>query len=176
MWVVSLYYPNLKSDPQCFCAGIVFAKFTKPTSRAETILFSKNALVTLRNGYTEHTQSHLVASTAAQFRCYYLVLRLGDLRPSHLIECHVSGHFISRYTNIFQQRQLRPSLCLKSEKYKINIFFNCMNCSATTEEGESVPYNMQSLQFGSNLDGSADYIQPLWPLVVSHRQTTKHKY
>ena len=51
-----------------------------------------------------------------------------------------------------------------------------MNCSATTEEGESVPYNMQSLQFGSNLDGSADYIQPLWPLVVSHRQTTKHKY
>jgi len=127
MWVVICHDAYLYVDsvvytvyPQCFCAGIVFAKFTKPTSRAETILFSKNALITLRNG------------------CYYLVLRLGDLRPSHLIECHVSGHFIS---------------------------------SATTEEGESVPYNMQSLQFGSNLDGSADYIQPLWPLVVSHRQT-----
>ena len=31
-------------------AGIVFAKFTKPTNRAETILFSKNALISLPNG------------------------------------------------------------------------------------------------------------------------------
>ena len=43
-------------------AGIVFAKFTKPTMRAETILFSKNALITLRNG------------------SYYLVCRIADLR------------------------------------------------------------------------------------------------
>ena len=43
-------------------AGIVFAKFTKPTNRAETILFSKNALITLRNG------------------SYYLVCRIADLR------------------------------------------------------------------------------------------------
>ena len=43
-------------------AGIVFAKFTKPTSRAATILFSKNALITLRNG------------------SFYLVVRLADLR------------------------------------------------------------------------------------------------
>ena len=43
-------------------AGIVFAKFTKPTNRAETILFSKNALVSLRNG------------------SYFLLCRIGDLR------------------------------------------------------------------------------------------------
>ena len=61
-------------------AGIVFAKFTKPAGRAETIMFSKNALITLRNG------------------ALYLVVRLGDLRPTHLIECHVSGHFISKET------------------------------------------------------------------------------
>ena len=98
--------------PQCFCAGIVFAKFTKPTSRAETILFSKNALITLRNGYThsKHTVPLGSQYSTAQYRCYYLVLRLGDLRPSHLIECHVSGHFISRYTNIFQQRQLKINI------------------------------------------------------------------
>ena len=35
-------------------AGIVFAKFTKPTMRAETILFSKNALVTLRQAEIFH--------------------------------------------------------------------------------------------------------------------------
>jgi hypothetical protein len=43
-------------------AGIVFAKFTKPTMRAETILFSKNALITLRNS------------------SLFLVCRIGDLR------------------------------------------------------------------------------------------------
>ena len=31
-------------------AGIVFAKFTKPSHRGETIMFSKNALISLRNG------------------------------------------------------------------------------------------------------------------------------
>ena len=47
---------------QACMAGIVFAKFTKPTMRAETILFSKNALISLRNG------------------SFYLVCRIGDLR------------------------------------------------------------------------------------------------
>ena len=48
-------------------AGIVFAKFTKPTMRAETILFSKNALISLRNG------------------SYYLVCRIGDLRYDKVV-------------------------------------------------------------------------------------------
>ena len=43
-------------------AGIVFAKFTKPANRAETILFSKNALISMRNG------------------SFYLLCRIGDLR------------------------------------------------------------------------------------------------
>ena len=47
---------------QACMAGIVFAKFTKPTNRAETILFSTNALITLRNG------------------SYYLSCRIGDMR------------------------------------------------------------------------------------------------
>ena len=54
-------------------AGIVFAKFMKPTGRGETIIFSKNALVSL-----------------------HLVVRLGDLRPTHLLECHVSGYFLAK--------------------------------------------------------------------------------
>jgi len=59
---------------QACMAGILFAKFTKPTNRGETIIFSKNALITMRNGIL------------------YLVIRVGDIRPNHLIECHVSGH------------------------------------------------------------------------------------
>ena len=59
-------------------AGIVFAKFTKPTHRGETIMFSKNALISRRNGNL------------------YLLVRLGDLRSSHLIGCHVSGYLLNR--------------------------------------------------------------------------------
>jgi len=103
---------------QACMAGIVFAKFTKPTSRAATILFSKNALITLRNG------------------SFYLVVRLADLRPTHLIECHVSGHFMAK---------------------------------ETTEEGEEIPYHLASMAFGSNLDGTTDYIQPFWPIMLSHK-------
>ena len=47
--------------------GIVFAKFTKPAHRGKTILFSDQALVTMRNG------------------AFYLLCRVGDLRPTHLI-------------------------------------------------------------------------------------------
>jgi len=103
---------------QACMAGIVFAKFTKPTGRAETIMFSKNALITLRNG------------------AFYLVVRLADLRPTHLIECHVSGHFMAK---------------------------------ETTEEGEEIPYHLASMTFGSNIDGTTDYIQPFWPIIVSHK-------
>ena len=47
---------------QACMAGIVFAKFTKPTGRAETLMFSKNALITLRNG------------------SLFLLVRLADIR------------------------------------------------------------------------------------------------
>jgi len=61
---------------QACMAGILFAKFTKPINRGETIVFSKNAVITLRNS------------------ALYLVVRVGDIRPTHLIECHVSGHIV----------------------------------------------------------------------------------
>jgi len=63
---------------QACMAGIVFAKFMMPMSRGETIMFSKNALITMRNG------------------ALYLLVRLADLRMKHLIECHVNGHFLMK--------------------------------------------------------------------------------
>ena len=61
-------------------AGIVFAKFTKPTSRAETIMFSRHALVTMRNG------------------ALYLLVRLADMRATRLIGCVVTGQLVSQLT------------------------------------------------------------------------------
>lgn len=62
---------------QACMAGIIYAKFTKPISRGETIIFSKNALISLRNG------------------SLWLLVRLADLRPHHLIESHVTGQFLA---------------------------------------------------------------------------------
>jgi len=103
---------------QACMAGIVFAKFTKPTNRAETILFSTNALITMRNG------------------SYYLSCRIGDMRPTHLLESHVSGVLLRR---------------------------------ATTDEGEEIPYHLVSMDFGVEMDGSQDFFQMFWPVVVSHK-------
>lgn len=98
--------------------GIVFAKFTKPTHRAKTILFSKNALVTMRNG------------------AFYLLCRVGDLRPTHLIESHISGYIME---------------------------------TETTEEGEEIPHHLHAIEFGTDLDGTQDFFQLFWPIVLSHR-------
>lgn len=103
---------------QACMAGIVFAKFTKPTSRAETLMFSKNALVTMRNG------------------SYFLLCRIGDLRPTHLLESHVSGQIMRR---------------------------------EQTEEGEEIPYSLESMDFGTEIDGTQDFFQMFWPTVVSHK-------
>jgi len=103
---------------QACMAGIVFAKFTKPTMRAETILFSKNALITLRNG------------------SFYLVCRIADLRQTQLLESHVSGHMVKK---------------------------------EITDEGEEIPYHLQRMEFGAEIDGTEDFFQMFWPTVLSHK-------
>ena len=56
---------------QTLMAGIVFAKLARPKKRAETIMFSKNAVITMRDGRL----------------C--LLFRVGDMRRSQLAEAHV---------------------------------------------------------------------------------------
>ena len=52
-------------------AGVVFSKFTIPANRSETIIFSKNATITMRNG------------------CLFLLCRVADLRTKSLLEGNV---------------------------------------------------------------------------------------
>ncbi len=56
---------------QACMAGIIFAKFTVPRARGETIIFSKNAVVTMRNGEL------------------FILCRISDLRRYSLLEAHV---------------------------------------------------------------------------------------
>ena len=56
---------------QACMAGIIFAKFTVPRARGETIIFSKNAVITMRNG------------------ALMILCRISDLRRASLLEAHV---------------------------------------------------------------------------------------
>lgn len=65
---------------QCFMAGIVFAKLSRPKNRSQTLMFSRYACVCLRD-------SRL---------CF--MFRVGDMRKSHIIGTKVSAQVIRRKT------------------------------------------------------------------------------
>lgn len=56
---------------QTLMAGVIFAKLARPIKRAATILFSKNAVICMRDGKL----------------C--LLFRVGDMRKSSLAEAHI---------------------------------------------------------------------------------------
>jgi hypothetical protein len=58
-------------------AGIIFAKFTVPMNRGQTIVFSKNAVISMRNG------------------ALYLMCRITDLRRYSLVDARVQVRPIS---------------------------------------------------------------------------------
>lgn len=65
---------------QCFMAGIVFAKLSRPKKRSQTLMFSRYATVCLRDGKL----------------C--LMFRVGDMRKSHIIGATVSAQLIRKKT------------------------------------------------------------------------------
>ncbi|XP_076263501.1 G protein-activated inward rectifier potassium channel 3-like isoform X2 [Rhynchophorus ferrugineus] len=61
---------------QAFMVGVVFAKLSRPKKRTQTLLFSRNAVISHRDGVP----------------C--LMFRVGDMRKSHIIEAHVRAQII----------------------------------------------------------------------------------
>ena len=56
----------------------MFAKLSRPKKRSETLMFSKNAVISLRDGRM----------------C--LICRVGDMRKSHIVEAHVRMYLIKK--------------------------------------------------------------------------------
>lgn len=61
---------------ECFMIGAIMAKMARPKKRTQTLLFSKNAVIALRDGKL----------------C--LMWRIGNLRRSHIVEAHVRALLI----------------------------------------------------------------------------------
>ena len=57
-------------------AGIVFAKLARPKARSNTVMFSKNAVISQQEGQL------------------WLMFRVGNMRKSHLIESHLRAQII----------------------------------------------------------------------------------
>lgn len=67
---------------ESFLGGVIFAKLSRPKKRTETLVFSKQAMIAPRDGI------------------YNLMVRVGDLRKSHIILAHVKMYLIrSRFTS-----------------------------------------------------------------------------
>jgi len=73
---------------QALMTGLVFAKLSRPKKRAETLLFSKNAIVCKRDGQL----------------C--LLFRVGDMRKSHIVEAHVRAILIRK--RVTQEGEVIP--------------------------------------------------------------------
>ena len=66
---------------QAYMVGVVFSKLTRPKMRAQTLMFSRNAVICQRDGQL----------------C--LMFRVGDMRKSHIIAAHIRAQMIrSRVT------------------------------------------------------------------------------
>jgi len=90
-----------------FMVGIVFAKLARPKQRAQTLLFSRNAVVCLRDGEL----------------C--LMFRVGDMRKSHIICATVRGQLIRTRTTkegeVLHQHQ--AEMKIGTESGDNNLFF-----------------------------------------------------
>ncbi|XP_047504656.1 G protein-activated inward rectifier potassium channel 3 isoform X3 [Pieris napi] len=73
---------------QAFMVGIVFAKLSRPKKRAQTLLYSRNAVICLREGQLS------------------LMFRVGDMRKSHIVEAHIRAQIIRR--KITREGELLP--------------------------------------------------------------------
>ena len=89
---------------QCFVVGFVFAKLSRPQKRSQTLLFSSNATICMRDGKL----------------C--LMFRIGDVRNrSHIIGASVQALIISRKSTVegetlpFYQRELPVSFDSSSD-------------------------------------------------------------
>ena len=115
---------------------------------------------------------------------FYLLCRVGDLRPTHLI-----GRFSLLVTpghqhqhNHHHQHNQHQDYCdhhcqhhNSSHYTRLTVEPSESHVSAyvvkreVTEEGEEIPHHLCAIEFGTDLDGSQDFFQLFWPLVLAHK-------
>ncbi|PNF23184.1 Inward rectifier potassium channel 2 [Cryptotermes secundus] len=113
---------------QAFMVGIVFAKLARPKQRAQTLLFSRNAVVCLRDGELS------------------LMFRVGDMRKSHIIGATVRAQLIRTRTTkegeVLHQHQ--AELNIGTDGGDQNLFFIWPMTVVHRIDSESPLYNISA--------------------------------
>ncbi|OWR53662.1 Inward rectifier potassium channel 2 [Danaus plexippus plexippus] len=161
---------------QAFMVGIVFAKLSRPKKRAQTLLYSRNAVICLRDGQL----------------C--LMFRVGDMRKSHIVEAHIRAQLIRRKVGLIFAKLARAKkrnttllfsrnavICLRDGEYCLLFRVGDIRKShileahvraqlirkKTTREGELLPFYQQELKVGA--DGEEDRLMFIWPMTIVHK-------
>ena len=116
-------------------AGIVFAKLARPKARAHTVMFSKNAVITMRNGQ------------------FWLMFRLGNMRKSHLIESHIRAQMIYHKKVWFIFIVERFSFCFLIQCMCICIFWHKPNLTRTWQPFVGMAF------FGASFSGGGGFLR-----------------
>ena len=109
---------------EAFLVGMIFTKIARPKKRAETLIFSKNAVVCQRDG------------------CLTLQVRVGDLRKSRIVEAHVRAIVVKRRVNIevggyhFRQKQKRSRMITQVTPEGEELILDQTEIDIGTQEGE----------------------------------------
>ncbi|CAH2106288.1 unnamed protein product [Euphydryas editha] len=165
---------------QAFMVGIVFAKLSRPKKRAQTLLYSRNAVICLRDGQL----------------C--LMFRVGDMRKSHIVEAHIRAQIIRRKVGLIFAKLARAKkrnttllfsrnavICLRDGEYCLLFRVGDIRKShileahvraqiirkKITREGEMLPFYQQELKVGA--DGEEDRLMFIWPMTIVHKINEK---
>lgn len=76
--VIMMFQSSIGVLLQSFMVGVVFAKISRPKKRTETLIWSREAVICLRDGQMA------------------LQCRVGDMRKSHIVEAHVRMYLIKK--------------------------------------------------------------------------------
>ena len=108
---------------QSFIVGIVFAKLTRPKNRAQTLLFSKNAIINQRDRFLR------------------LIFRVGNTRKSRIIAGNVQAYLIRYSTIDVLDDQIKLDLSMDSSE---NISFMFPVCAVHTINENSPFFSMSA--------------------------------
>jgi potassium inwardly-rectifying channel subfamily J, other len=141
--------------------SLLTAKLSRPKKRAQTLLFSRNAVICHRDGVP----------------C--LMFRVGDMRKSHIIEAHVRAQIIKRKVSKDDKKLRVNSPYIQAIRFLMYNFEgqNIYSCHRSakihfflyqvTKEGELLPFFQQELEVGA--DGSDDRLMFIWPTLIVHK-------
>ena len=132
-------------------AGIIFAKFTVPRKRGQTLVFSKNAVITMRNG------------------SLYLISRVCDLRKSALLEAHVRMVIIKKEVTDEGELLQTSDVDFTVKAKKRTLFFFLMHSFLSLFLGETIPYQLADLTVTTEIEEENDRVLILWPVTIAHK-------